>query len=504
MSLFVGLRVGLRNGLRSGLNPGATATIVAAIAGDSNGAGIGVLDARDPTFASTNTAVQYNMRYSNGTGPPPVFVDTPYADMTLGQLAGYAPSNSQSMGIEITLGPTLLASSAAPAILKYAVSGSTLANEWLPTSTYPAAGSGNLYHLWVARMHAFEAQLGKTLDIITVSLGTNDAAAVGTANAFQANMGTFCTQVRLDFPGAVIVWIKTNPNTGNTFTSTVIAGQIAYAATDPLLALVDNTDLGLLGDGLHYLTDGYLTLGQRCAIAGLDKLSIARRAVTVTPAVIQYGPTAHGAGNLSIIAPGDVQNGDLLLLGVVTGVLGIANATPTGWTLVKTATSTASGATEHLSVFSKAATTADITTNLGHAGPASYVADLADAENIGQMICLRGPNANPTVDVSQATGPNTFDTGPATVTGVTTAAAHELVLVFSGGFCGSNNGMAITNGTLASFTELLDGAHLLPDTNFQVMTLTAGQLAAAGASGSFAMTSTANMIALAVVVGVRP
>lgn len=510
---MIGVRVGVVVGPRVGVAAGVSEDPIAVsggnffpIPGDSNGVGIGVGDAADPSFAVATpiSAVPYNTHYANGVGPPPVFIDYPAAN-AFGPLSLYAASSGQSMGIELTLGSTLLACGATPTISKFCVSGSTLVNEWLPTSTYPAPGAGNLYNLWIAKLRSF----GGTVKAVTVSLGTNDAASTTTANAFQAAMGTFITQIRSDLGNATlpIVWIKTNAATSpgdHPGLATVRAAQVAYAGTDVHFALVDNDDLALIGDLLHYTADAYLTLGQRCAIAALDLLGVARRTPATTPDVMQFGPTAKGSGNLSIIAPGDVQNGDLLCLGIATGVANTAIATPTGWTKVGTTAQSVFGGSSfcQMALFTRAATTTELNANGGHAAPAAYTA--ADTENIGQMIVVRGPNANPTVDVSANTTPNSFTTGPQSLTGPTTTADHELMLAWWAGFCGQAGTNVLTNGTLANVAKVLDGAHLLPDTNFQLMSVAKGQLAAHGASGSWSVTSSNNMLGNAIVVGIKP
>lgn len=511
--MAIGVRIGVVAGVRVGAAVGVSSDEILPgggnlfpVNGDSNGVGIGVGDAADPSFAvgTPIAAVPYNTHYANGVGPPPTFIDYPAAN-TFGPLSLYAASSGQSMGIELTLGSTLLACGAAPTISKFCVSGSTLANEWLPTSTYPAAGAGNLYNLWIAKLKSF----GGTVKAVTVSLGTNDAAATGTANAFQTNMGTFIAQIRSDLgnPTLPVVWIKTNAATSpgdHPGLATVRAAQIAYAGTDTHFALVDNDDLALIGDLLHYTADAYLTLGQRCAIAALDLLGVSRRSVATTPDVMMFGPTAKGSGNLSVIAPGDVANGDLLMLAVASGVANTAIATPSDWTRVGTTAQSVFGGSSfcQMALFTRAATTAELNANGGHAAPAAYTA--ADTENIGQMWVVRGPNLNPTVDVSQNTTPNSFTTGPQSLTGVTTTAAHELVLALFAGFCGQAGSNVLTNGTLANVAKVLDGAHLLPDTNFQLLSLAKGQQATANPSGSWSVTSSNSILGNAIVAGIKP
>lgn len=496
----IGPHVGPRIGPRIGASPSGSLVL---LGGDSNTTGIGVGDSADTGFAvgTPITTTPYNRHYAVGVGPPPTFVDFPSAN-TFGSLGLYAASSTQSLGMELTLGPALVAGGLpSPAIALMSVSGSTLAVEWLPTGTYPAAGAGNLFNLFVAYAKGIAG--GRSIPVSVWNLGTNDALDAGQANAFQTNMGAFATALRAAF-GAnhVIVWVKTNVNTGNAFTSTVRAKQVAYAATDSLFYLVDDDDLSLLGDGLHFLTNGYLTLGQRAAAGALSKLGYAAQTVTGAPSVLGYGPESHGSSSpLSVVSWGGERDGDLQLLHVNLGIVAGSITTPAGWTLVDTVSSTAAGVTEQTAVYTRAVTTALLNANGGHM-PAASVAFATAARAAAKTYTVRGPNANPTVDTSAFTGPNTFDTGPTAHTGVTTTAASELVAVFSGGYCGSSGTMSATS-TLTGFRQIQDTATVIV-TDREIMDLWTGTQAAAGATGNVSVSSSANMAKLGAVIGVKP
>ncbi len=322
MTLFAGLRSGLRAALRSGLNPTDVAALFPLI-GDSNCVGIGVADTADRDFAvaTPNPAWKINSRYaaSVNAGSTNTYTDYPsFRALTDGSL--YAASSGQSMGFELSLGSTLVARGVpTPVIPKWGVVGSTLAVEWNPTGSYPAAGAGNLFNLMVTQMLAFQSSTGKRVAAVTVSLGTNDAADTAQASAFQANMGAFCTALRTAFvnPSLVVCWIKTNPDPlGNTFTSAVIAGQVAYALTDPLCLLIDQADVLLVSDHLHNTANGYLTVGQRCGSAIATALGYAKVAVPTAPNWIGGGPIAASTTNPVGVSYGDEADGDLQVASV--------------------------------------------------------------------------------------------------------------------------------------------------------------------------------------------
>lgn len=511
----IGLAVGIRGGLAVGIGAdpegpgGFFATLLTSVIGDSNTVGIGTGDAADTGFnvKTPVPAVPYNAHYANGTGPPPTFVEYP-GDGVFGPLSLYAASGGQSMGMEMSLGPEMVNATANPAIAKVGVSGSTLATEWLPTSTYPAAGAGNLFNLWVARMHAAEAACGKKLVAVFVHLGTNDALNAGQAAATQANIGAFCTAARSAFgAGLVIVWVKTNLASTPTNVAAVRSGQVAYAGTDPLFALIENDDLPIKGDGLHFQEGSYLELGQRCAYAALDLLGFARKNISTTPAVVGYGTEVHGAANLVVPSWGGERDGDLQLMHVTCGIVTGSIATPSGWTLVNASgDATGGGVHENSSVFSRKVTTALLGANSGHM-PSTTVTITTATRNAAKVYTVRGPAALDVTNVDQSAGTAAavFNSGPFAITGVTTTAANELVCIFTGGYCGSSpaNPMAVTAAGLANVVEVQDSVAVIV-TDRQVLTLTTGQLAAAGATGSPSATSGANMVMVGHVVSIKP
>lgn len=516
---MIGLRVGLRIGPRIGPAIGVGADEISAasdatifpLVGDSNCVGIGVATTADRDFAVTtsNPAWRINSRYaaSVGAGLTNTYTDYPsFRTLTDGSL--YASPGSQCMGFEMTLGPQLVARGVTlPIIPKWGVVGSTLAVEWNPSGTYPASGSGNLFNLMVAQMQAFVASTGKRVGAVTVSLGTNDAANSGQASAFSANMGGFCAALRAIFgAGLIVCWIKTNPDPlGNTFTSTVISQQVAYAATDPLCLLVDQADCLLVSDHLHNTDNSYGTVGQRVGAAIATALGYARQTVAVAPNWIGYGPIAASTTNPVGVSYGDEADGDLqvasLRMQVVSASLPTAT-TPSGWTAVGNTSSTAGGVTEAIYVYTRPVTTALLAANNNHMPPTTFVTAIGTG-NAVKVRTLRGPTLNPTVDASAFTASNAINTGPITVPALTTGAINTRVSVFTGGFCGSGGTMTESNATLAGFAEFSDATISIAANNI-IDAMASGTLAGIGGSGTFLCSSSASVIQCNAVISFKP
>lgn len=497
MSLFAGLRSGLRSGLRAAVNAGDG--LLVALIGDSNAVGIGDTDRADKLDPAGGAVTvpfagcTFNARYATAVANPPTWVD-----VATGSLRPYAAGGGSGMGLELTLGRELARAGASPWLGKQAITGATLHVEWKPTGTFPTGT--NLYRQWVGRMHDLEVASGRRLAAVVVSLGTNDAADTTQASAFQVNMAAFAVAVRVDFGAIPVVWIKTNTNTTNTFTSTVRTGQVAAAGADTGIILVDNDDLALT-DGLHYESDGYLTLGSRVAFAILDRLGYARAAAGPVPAVVGWGPAAYGAGALAPRSWPGVRAGDREYMVVVTGLTDVAITTPSGWSLVSgtAATSTVTTNKQRISVYERQVTQVMLEANAGRTA-ATSVADTNDL-NAAKIFAVRA--VNPTTDVASSGANNALDQA-LTLPTITTTVANELVLLFAGGFTGSVGALlALTHAGLTSVTAH-QGTTYLVGSDFQQITLASGTRSAAGATGTGATAASVNMILVGAAVGVKP
>jgi hypothetical protein len=456
---------------------------------------MGVTDKADPGFAVTipNSNVTYNARYAPATSDPPA-----WAELTTGDLRAYAQDGTPGMGFELTLGETLFEAGTSPWLVKLAISGSTLATEWSPSTAFLRTTTGtNLFDTWVARMRAFEASTGRPLAGVVVNLGTNDAFDSGHASRFADNMTAFIAAARTALGADLaIVWIKTNPHTTAPFVTTVIAGQVAVAAADPRITVVDIADIPLLSDGLHYDTDGYLTIGQRAGFAMLDQLGAGRRGVCGAPAVVGWGPAAHGDGAVMPRSWPGTQVGDREYLVVTAGLQDAELAAPAGWSETAAATSTFSGLAQRMAIYEREVATLDATGR----PPATTVADTNNL-NAAKIFTVRGPRANPTTDVAAGTASQSYDRGPIAVSGVTTTAANDLVLVFAGGYSGSgSNALTIA---MSQSTTLQSGLYNV-GSDFQAISLATTTLAAPGPTAAIAAASTTNLLGVAATVAVQP
>ncbi len=506
------LRIGLSMGLSvDGVVAGSTVGALIALVGDSNCVGIGVANTADPRFAVNTpiSTVRYNTRYaaSVNAGSTNTYTDYP-GFQTLGSLAPYADPNGQSMGFELGLGQTLTARGVpSPVIVKHGVVGATLAVEMNPTGAYPAAGAGNLFNLQVAQLQAFQTSTGKALGAIIVSAGTNDAANLGQANAFGANMGAWCAAMRAIFgSGLLIVWIKTNPDVvnANVNAPTVIAQQVAYAATDPLCILIDQADCAQVSDHLHDTANSYVTIGQRAGSAIATGLGYPSVPTSASPVLVGVGPTGVSTTNPTAVSHGDQFNGDTEVLTVRTGYFahGIV-VTPAGWTPQGVTTdSTASGVTVGLTVFTRQVTTALLNAGNGHMPPTT-VTITGSTGNTATAWTVRGPNPNPTIESITLTSSAVIGTGPLVTPAVTTGGVDRRVALLTGGFCGSAGTLTETNGTLTGFGERSDGAAGIA-ANFMIDTWADGSRAGAGTSGAFNVSSSANAIQINAVIVFAP
>lgn len=150
------------------------------------------------------------------------------------------------------------------AIIKYARGGTNLHTQWRP-------GDGAEYLVFKQTVAAGIAALAGaypeadiTLDGMAWMQGeadcTNEHAPV-----YQGNLAAFAADVRANF-GADMPFVigrlsvnQTNRQPGPL--ATVMAAQSAVAAADPRSSLVDTDGFGLLGDNLHFDTQGNLDMG---------------------------------------------------------------------------------------------------------------------------------------------------------------------------------------------------------------------------------------------------
>lgn len=212
------------------------------ILGQSNAQGQGVVADVDPTWADPYLAVHLNTKLANNISDPPTF--STY-DNSL------APH--PNFGAELSLGREIPDRD----IAVCAIGGSSLAVNWNPYGSYPAAGP-NLYHLAVQFAHGIEAARGTEVTTILWFQGESDTTTQAWADAYYANLVQLATLLLAEFPCAHFLYYRLK--TPGTFVTTVRAAQDQFAADAmPFTAMVDVTSIPTIGQ--HFTSQGYLDLG---------------------------------------------------------------------------------------------------------------------------------------------------------------------------------------------------------------------------------------------------
>jgi hypothetical protein len=244
------------------------------LAGQSNASGLGsfVVDPATRTnyFAApyTNSAdarskIEWEQSYispgfSGGEEP----LDTAQ-DLLPATILGYA----RVFGPEIGLARTIYADTGQPVtIVKVAFGATSLAYNWNATR------SNGLFVYMVHTVEAVIAQDAQRGQTDTIGgfywvQGENDAVTPSDASAYQANLTTFVTTLRLalPMPTAPIVLAKTSTTfPGN---DEVRAADDWVATNFPDVVTVDTADLPRLGGYIHLNNTSELELGSRMATA---------------------------------------------------------------------------------------------------------------------------------------------------------------------------------------------------------------------------------------------
>lgn len=483
-----------------GDDEGNSAPLVLLI-GDSNAVGQGTTDAADTGFAVLLpfAPVNHNGTYGLAAADPPTMVNVPTQS-----LQPYATGGVPGLGFELTLGRSLYQEGRTTQIVKFAVNGTT-ADDYKPSSTYPSTG-GNLLTRLYTYLDARIAELG-ALGGVIISLGTNDAGDVTKAGNYETNMTAIIGSLRSRYGNTLPVVIpRLNINSTQPNKVTVRTAQSNLDAASVFTVVVDNDDL-LLTDGLHYFTDGYLTLGQRIAYALFGLSGKALRSIsTSSPQVVGREVAARGAGALSPLSWPGAKAGDLEIMLVATGLVdGAGQATLSnaqGFNAVASGAITSQYLTldENVKVWSRLVDQPTLDANGGRM-PAPTIADTNNF-NAAIIFTIRGPRANPVVDVV-ATSKNDDNGTSLTMTGVTTGFADELILMLVGAYSGSGtNTIAVVNTSLTDVVEFHDGVYPI-GSDYQMLSLTTGLKPAAGAVGMANATTVSNAILGGVVLGVR-
>lgn len=97
-------------------------------------------------------------------------------------------------------------------------------------------------------------------------VGTNDAAAAGTAADFQTDLSAFITRIRADFDLSTTPIILFRASTGQTGSTTVRTAANTIAAADGLIYLIDTDAWPKSADAVHWRMVNGLNVGGAAAI----------------------------------------------------------------------------------------------------------------------------------------------------------------------------------------------------------------------------------------------
>jgi hypothetical protein len=144
-----------------------------------------------------------------------------------------------------------------------------------------------------------------------------------------------------------------------------------------------------------------------------------------------------------------------------------------------------------------------ISANHGFTAPTTVAP--ANTNEFSEIITIRGPNANPTVDTSALSVNNAFNTS-LSMTGITTTAANETAVMINVLFRtnATANPVTIAGTNLSNVTQIKNGTRDSGLSNFATIDVQTGNLAAAGATGTGTVTYGQSSIAVAAVIGIKP
>lgn len=475
---------------------GLTTPRLVIIAGQSNATGRADVAGCDPglgmsaTYASAVIAQKTSDATTN-----PIGWDFDYAAR---DLQPYRVGGNPGMGVELSMGRYLRAyvpafASSEPYMAKIAINGTALASWWLPGLPDDAVlpGTDNLFDQFCDYINDHLTASTYRLGAIIWIQGEADATVEAQANAYQANLQTFYDALLVTFGNTFeFVFNKLHVDCVEAFTTTVRAAQVAFAAANPTVVLVDCDDIPLPSGDVHFAGDSMVTLGNRLAEAAAAAMYSGRdtdRATSSAPIIQAINePCARGTDGLTAANNKKAPRipihaaGDDLFLVVATGLLDAAPTTPTGWTLEASKQSITGGNYVNVRVYRKRAVVAGTT-----------APDVADTNNLNVALCfvVRGGAASP-IDVVGAASNDAYNV-TVTLPSVTTTADSCLVLSILAGYSGDPNisQSGWTNAALAGLVEYRDSSFNVDGTgNGMFIAVAAGTKATAGATGATTVT----------------
>lgn len=275
VGIAAGLSVGLACGI--GANDGTSQKQIIVLAGQSNAVGkANSSTVTDVSLLTSFPSIQLMQKVVVGTTTDPITWGLISGPADLDKRAG----TTDNFGPDVSMGRALhAAASGRFAIAKFALTGTSLATQWLPGIGWPTSPGADpdLFDQFLQFMESAETSLeGRVAAIIWVQ-GENDGLVLADSLAYEQNLTTFFNAVRAVYPGVPVIISRQNNSATVAYKATIREAQANWVAANPNTAyLVDTDDLALI-DAYHFGGDAQDTLGRRFADRALALLNVVNR-----------------------------------------------------------------------------------------------------------------------------------------------------------------------------------------------------------------------------------
>lgn len=233
--------------------------------GQSNTLGLALVSGlSDASFADPFPACTLIHRSDDTVEDPPVYDN-------------FGPDILQSwsgttMGPELSLGRDLDAQGGQWSLIKFAINGAALGDGsagsvFHPSAVFPSTGD-NIFEQVMDFAESGLSSQGATLDFIFWGHGEQDAATSLFAPIYAADLVVFRAAITARLGLVPFLMTRLHPDSDADNTAVVRAQQDYFAATSPLVTLIDTDDLTLF-DARHFDADSQVVIGQRVAAARL-------------------------------------------------------------------------------------------------------------------------------------------------------------------------------------------------------------------------------------------
>lgn len=271
-------------------------------------------DFPDQTLIVPNEKIRFFDQSCASSDPTPVALFP-----TTGAYTDLKPRTGQKAGWELAAGRLLAAHFGQGAMVKHGCNGSNLASQWLPTSPPLAGHAANLLTELRDVIRAKELAMEAEFRGLFWCQGNGDAAVLGKANAYAANLEIMWSWLlaELGRPGAVLVIDRLHEDIVQPFVAIVRAQQLLFAASRTGV-IVFGTDHLNLRDEDHYDTPAQQELGYLVGQAWLAALGVTTDIAADLQAVGEWAADLAVTGDLvgEVATAGELA-ADLLEVGAL-------------------------------------------------------------------------------------------------------------------------------------------------------------------------------------------